>query len=328
MTYRHPVRTNTPALALAMLFALTGTLGAQTAETQPEVVFHVQMLQAERAAGDKLAAERVTLSKADFNTSETINVHILNETTDVVALVNGEASRSTLDVLSVPTLSTRNGLEAKFLVGARKEVPTEPDTLGEADPRAISTETQRAAGPDTLGGPLPDAHTPDPTTVGTAPPPNDPLSPNPTDPFVEPPPLPGSESKPGEEEPVDLKLPEHDFGMQLNFQPFILPNGKIRVRLRPRVTSANYTDATLRGGRYVPSISTRQTDATYDVKPGQTIALTGLLNDEIIQQLRRSAGAADEPLLKHLIDARTAKTGTNLVPLVTPELVDGGGGTR
>ena len=56
MTYRHPVRTNTPALALAMLFALAGTLGAQTAETQPEVIFHVQMLQAERAAGDKLAA--------------------------------------------------------------------------------------------------------------------------------------------------------------------------------------------------------------------------------------------------------------------------------
>ena len=77
----------------------------------------------------------------------------------------------------------------------------------------------------------------------------------------------------------------------------ILPNGLIRVRVRPQITSVNFGNATLRGGRYIPSINTRQTDATYDVKPGQTIALTGLFNDEIVQQLRRSAGAADEPLL-------------------------------
>ena len=188
------------ALVFSGALAFTGVLAAQTAE-EPQVVFRVRMVQAERAATDKLAAERVTLSKADFNTSETINVHILNETADVAALVNGEASRRTLDVLGVPTLSTRNGLEAKFLVGARKEVPTEADLL------AAGQEAQQT----------------------------------------------------GEEA---AKLPEHDFGMQLNFQPFILPNGKIRVRLRPRVTSVNYTDATLRGGRYVPSISTRQTDAT------------------------------------------------------------------
>jgi len=48
----------------------------------------------------KLAAERIALSRADFNTNETVNVHILNETTDVVSPVNGEDSRYTLEAQS------------------------------------------------------------------------------------------------------------------------------------------------------------------------------------------------------------------------------------
>jgi hypothetical protein len=59
------------------------------------------------------------------------------------------------------------------------------------------------------------------------------------------------------------------------------------------------------------------------------LALTGLLNDEIAQQLRRSAGAADEDLLlKQLLDARAAKTGTDPVLLVTADLIESGGPTR
>jgi hypothetical protein len=60
------------------MLVFNGVLAAQTAE-EPQVVFRVRMVQAERAATDTLAAERVTLSKADFSSSETINVHILNE---------------------------------------------------------------------------------------------------------------------------------------------------------------------------------------------------------------------------------------------------------
>ena len=202
MTYRHPVRTNTPAaLALAMLFALAGTLGGQTAETQPEVVFHVQMLQAERAAGDKLAAERTSRSTADFYANEAITAHVLRDTTDVPSLVSGETSRQTLEVLSVPKLSTRNGQEVGFLVGDRKEIPTEPDPL--ADNRRALDEPAAA-------------------------------------------------------------LPARDFGLKLNLHPIILPNGLIRVRVRPQITSVNFGNATLRKGRYVPALVTRQIDATYD----------------------------------------------------------------
>jgi hypothetical protein len=62
---------------------------------------------------------------------------------------------------------------------------------------------------------------------------------------------------------------------------------------------------------------------TYDIKPGQTIVLTGLFDDATAQQLTRSSGVADEGLLKQLLDTREAKRGTSLVLLITPEIVEG-----
>jgi Flp pilus assembly secretin CpaC len=50
----------------------------------------------------------------------------------------------------------------------------------------------------------------------------------------------------------------------INLHPIILPNGLIRVRVRPQITSVDFGNATLRKGRYVPAIVTRQIDATYD----------------------------------------------------------------
>jgi Flp pilus assembly secretin CpaC len=109
----------------------------------------------------------------------------------VTSLVSGETSRQTLEVLSVPKLSTRNGQEVGFLVGDRKEIPTETDPL--ADNRRTLDEPAAA-------------------------------------------------------------LPARDFGLKLNLHPIILPNGLIRVRVRPQITSVN---ATLRKGRYVPAVCLR-----------------------------------------------------------------------
>jgi Flp pilus assembly secretin CpaC len=53
-------------------------------------------------------------------------------------------------------------------------------------------------------------------------------------------------------------------GWKLNLHPIILPNGLIRVRVRPQITSVDFGNATLRKGRYVPALVTRQIDATYD----------------------------------------------------------------
>ena len=50
----------------------------------------------------------------------------------------------------------------------------------------------------------------------------------------------------------------------MNLHPIILPNGLIRVRVWPQITSVNFGNAPLRKGRYVPALVTRQIDATYD----------------------------------------------------------------
>ena len=164
------------------------------------------------------------------------------------------------------TLHTRNGRHARFLAGARKDVPTQPDPFAESSRNPL-------AAPPPLGAPEPAA--------------------------------------------TALNLRQQDFGLQLNLRPVILSSGLIRVRVNPQVRSVDFGNATSRRGRYVPALSTRQINVTYDVKPGQTIALTGLFDDETMQKLRRT-GAAEEGLLKQMLDTADAKPNTDLVLLITP----------
>ena len=260
-------RKHTLVLAVAVL-GITAALPAQTErQAEPQVVFRVRMLQMEPTAADKVAAESLN-SRADFHDKRTMNVHVLRDTADVASLVSAEAGRNALEVVSVPTLRTRNGRHARFLAGARNRVPTQPDPFAESSRNPL------------------------------APPPG---APEPTAPAV--------------------NLPQQDFGLQLNLRPVILSSGLIRVRVNPQVRSVDFGNATSRRGRYVPALSTRQINVTYDVKPGQTIALTGLFDDETMQKLRRT-GAAEEGLLKQMLDTADAKPNTDLVLLITPEIVE------
>ena len=142
MTTRRINRNLAFAFASAATLLFAPVLAAQRTAEEPQVIFHVQMVQADQTAAGKVAAERVTESKADFNSSSMIGVHILKDTTDATSLVAGETSRNTAELLGTPTLVTLNGEEARYLVGARKPVPTVEDLL--------SAEEKSAPAPDGL----------------------------------------------------------------------------------------------------------------------------------------------------------------------------------
>ncbi len=68
-------------------------------------------------------------------------------------------------------------------------------------------------------------------------------------------------------------------------RPIQLPNGLLRVRVKPRVQTVDFGNSTTRGGKFVPAIVTRQINRSIDLKPGQSFAITGLLNDQVVQLL-------------------------------------------
>ena len=84
-----------------------------------------------------------------------------------------------------------------------------------------------------------------------------------------------------------LASPKSEFGIRLSMRPIQLPNGLLRVRVKPRVQTVDFGNSTTRTGKFVPAIVTRQINRSIDLKPGQSFAITGILNDEIVQQLKR-----------------------------------------
>lgn len=48
--------------------------------------------------------------------------------------------------------------------------------------------------------------------------------------------------------------------------------------MKLRVQTMDFGNSTTRGGKFIPAIVTRQTNRSIDLKPGQSFAITGLLN--------------------------------------------------
>jgi pilus assembly protein CpaC len=113
------------------------------------------------------------------------------------------------------------------------------------------------------------------------------------------------------------------FGTQVDFVPIVLGNGNIRLEVKPRVSFVDPTLSVTAQGITVPGLNVREVDTGVEMKPGQTLAIAGLM------QVRTDATQSGIPYLADLpyVGAAFRKTHeeTNeieLVVLVTPEIVD------
>jgi pilus assembly protein CpaC len=114
-----------------------------------------------------------------------------------------------------------------------------------------------------------------------------------------------------------------DFGIKLNFTPTITARGTIRLQVQPEVSSLDYANGLTVSGFTVPGLSTRRVDTEVELKSGQSFVIAGLLDNQVTQQLSKMPGLASIPLLGKIFQSRsTTKSNTELMVLVTPELVD------
>ena len=113
------------------------------------------------------------------------------------------------------------------------------------------------------------------------------------------------------------------FGVLLRFTPTVIGQQKIRLSVRPEVSERDFTtQVTLAGGTTVPGIKARNVDTTVELVSGGTIAIAGLLNEEVQAAARKIPGIGDVPVLGALFSSTEfQRNQTELVILVTPELV-------
>lgn len=109
-----------------------------------------------------------------------------------------------------------------------------------------------------------------------------------------------------------------DFGIQLRFLPSVIGRQMIRLTVSPTVSEPDFSVAVLG----VPGLRSRGATTTIELASGSTIAIAGLLSDNMRGVSRKVPALGDVPVLGALFSSVDyQRSTTELVILVTPELV-------
>jgi len=112
------------------------------------------------------------------------------------------------------------------------------------------------------------------------------------------------------------------YGVQLEFTPTVLNEGKIAVKVHPIVSELDYANSITTESYVVPGLRTREMDTHVEVNDGQTFSIAGLLSDTSRNVINKFPVLGDIPVLGVLFrSTQYQKNLTELVALVTPHLV-------
>jgi pilus assembly protein CpaC len=115
-----------------------------------------------------------------------------------------------------------------------------------------------------------------------------------------------------------------EFGTQLDFIPIVMGNGNVRLEVRPRISEIDETRSITINGTTVPGLRVRQVDTGVEMKPGQTLALAGLVQTRLAGRVRGLPWLSEMPYIGAAFrSTRQREEEIELVILVTPELAAG-----
>jgi pilus assembly protein CpaC len=114
---------------------------------------------------------------------------------------------------------------------------------------------------------------------------------------------------------VDFK----DYGIRLVIKPVADDQGNIMASIKTEVSSIDASVAV----NGIPGFLTRQSESEVNVRNGQTIVMSGLVNSEMSNDSVRVPGISNLPILGRLFRSDNFKSGrTDLIVLVTPTVMD------
>ena len=116
-----------------------------------------------------------------------------------------------------------------------------------------------------------------------------------------------------------------EFGIGLKFVPVVLDSDQINLKLNISVSElaniASISLGTSSDDFFVPSLTKRSAASTVELADGQTMAIAGLLNENMREVVNKFPGLGDIPVLGHLFRSQQFEKGeTELVIMVTPHL--------
>src|SRR5262249_2598642 len=120
---------------------------------------------------------------------------------------------------------------------------------------------------------------------------------------------------------VAISITYKEFGIRLNFVP-VIEGTRVHLKVKPEVSSLDFTNAVALQGFRIPALSTRRTETELELNDGQTFAIAGLLNNNMTSTMQKIPGIGDIPILGLLFKSKAAqKNQTELVVMITPQIL-------
>jgi pilus assembly protein CpaC len=111
------------------------------------------------------------------------------------------------------------------------------------------------------------------------------------------------------------------FGVQVEFKPVVMSEGRISLRIAADVSELSSDGAVTVSDLNIPALKVRRAETTLELPSGGTLAMAGLLSDQTRQNVEGVPGVKDVPILGTLFRSNDyQKRESELVILVTPYL--------
>lgn len=109
------------------------------------------------------------------------------------------------------------------------------------------------------------------------------------------------------------------FGVQVEFKPVVMTEGRISLRIMADVSELSSDGAVTTGDLSIPALKVRRAETTLELPSGGTLAMAGLLSDETRQNVEGVPGLKDIDILGALFRSTDyRRRESELVILVTP----------
>ena len=113
-----------------------------------------------------------------------------------------------------------------------------------------------------------------------------------------------------------------EFGVRLNFTPTLTPDGLIHLKVKPEVSSLDFTNALTIQGFLIPALATNRAESDVVLRDGQSFAMAGLLDNRVTEEFSKIPWIGDVPVLGNLFKSRSlTKSKNELLIVVTPRIV-------
>ena len=113
-----------------------------------------------------------------------------------------------------------------------------------------------------------------------------------------------------------------EFGVALAFTPVVMSEGRISLKIETEVSELTTTGSVTLSSVQIPALKKRQAKSTIELPSGGSLAIAGLMSEDVRQNIDGLPGLKDLPVLGTLFRSKDfIRQETELVVIVTPYVV-------